>query len=61
MGFAEVWLKSQRFERFRIRLLLPRLGWFVEVVYETRRCRESRVCECELGVKFDRLIVKIDR
>src|SRR5207245_11167290 len=61
MAFAEVWLESQRVQRFHMRLLLPRLGWFVEMIYLTRRGREPRVRKREVRIELDCLIVKIYR
>ena len=44
-----------------MRLLLPRLGWFVEMIYLTRRGRDPRMRKREVGVELNCLIVKIDR
>ena len=61
MTFAEVGLESQRFQRFDLRLLLPHLSWFVEVVYHAGSCREPRVGKREFRIEFHRLIEKIYR
>ena len=61
VSFAKIRLESQRFERFDLRLLFPRLDWFVEVVYEAGRCREARTSKGELRIEFHRLIEKIYR
>ena len=59
--FAKVRLESQRFQRFRIRFLLPVLGGFEEMVHHTCGCREPRMGKSELRIELDRLIVKIYR
>src|ERR1041385_5247817 len=55
MAFTEVGLESQRFQGFGMRLLVPCLDWFIEVVYDAGRCREAGAGKGELGRQFSRL------
>ena len=59
--FAQIWLQPERLECFGMRLLLPGLGWLVEMIEVAYRGREARVRESELWVEFNRLVVKIYR
>src|SRR5205814_669440 len=59
--FGKVRLETQRFQCFRICLLLPLLGRLEEMVQDTGGCRKPRMSESEVWVELNRLIVKIYR